>query len=384
MTGRAPVPSNYPSATLGSPSPEFVIPVASKGKVTPAGLHNYWYQRQRKYGLRTLQITSPLIDNLPQAQAQAEGLLRFYDRFTKTATITIPGDPRIRIGTNLRLVGELRGRKVDRTYYIDTVAHEYVEGDHYDTTLTLTHGRDPWDPKWTEIALPNASPQQASTPSGAGIVTNSAATGAPAGGVPSSQGVWLPGVKQLYSPGLDIIGPRATTSGIVIHVNVGYYANVVSAFAAGGYTPGIGAHFEVGDPLVDGPPVQFVPLDRIVQHAGQANAFSIGIEHAGFGASRQEWLTGHGTMLTVSAQIAARILRDYGLGAPNVNTSDPTPARSDGSPAGNIWPHNLGTLLPFTPPQGAWGGHSCPDGPNGIDYFPWDVWTGLVNDAYGA
>jgi hypothetical protein len=170
MTGRAPIPKTYEVNLKYHAEPDFIIDTDKRGRVTAKGLKNYWYQRQRKYGLRAMQVTSPLINTPYQAQAQAEGLLRFYDCFSKTATITIPGDPRIRLGTNCRIKGELRGRAIDRTYYINAVAHEYTEGSHYDTTLTLTHGRDPWDPKWTEIALPSAVALNSSVPNNAGVL----------------------------------------------------------------------------------------------------------------------------------------------------------------------------------------------------------------------
>lgn len=191
-------------------------------------------------------------------------------------------------------------------------------------------------------------------------------------------GIWYPPAQRLYTAKLDH-GPRGSTSGIVIHVNAGQgdtYPGVVSGFAAGGFVPGVGAHFEIGSQQ-DGPVVQFLPLDRVAWHAGNANGFSIGIEHAGLGASRQEWISGHGNMLTTSATLAGWLLKTCKLGPPVINTTDVTPVRPDGSPKGNIWPHNLGLLG-----GPSWGGHTCPDGPDNVDYFPWDVWGLMVDKAY--
>lgn len=163
LAGRAPVPSDYlrsaKAANAGSftADPEFVIDTDSKGKVTTAGAKNHWYRQQLKLGVRPLQITSPLLATQAQAQAQAEGLLKFYNRGQKTAIITIPGDPRVKIGENLLLYGPLDGGTLRRTYYIEGVSHDYQEGSVYDTTLTLTHGRDPGEPRWGNIVLPNVS-----------------------------------------------------------------------------------------------------------------------------------------------------------------------------------------------------------------------------------
>jgi hypothetical protein len=171
LAGRAPIPSDYVTGLQSSgftsvASPEFIIDVNPDGTPTAKGQANWYYQRQRKYGLRPYQITSPLLASREQAQAQAEGLLRFMLRWQKSGTITIPGEPNVRLGQTLQLVGTLRGQRISRIYYIEGVAHEYVEGDHYTTTLTLTHGRDPWDPHWTEMALPQFSASQLAEASG--------------------------------------------------------------------------------------------------------------------------------------------------------------------------------------------------------------------------
>jgi hypothetical protein len=163
MAGRAPVPESYISSANGKNdlgnyvSKEFVIDTDSKGRVTAKGRRNYWYQLQRKYGLRPLQITSALIATQAQAQQQAEGLVQFYARFQKSATITIPGNSAVRLGRNILIHGELDGVRINRTYYIEGVQHNYTEGDKYTTTLQLTHGRDFGEPKWGKIALPQAT-----------------------------------------------------------------------------------------------------------------------------------------------------------------------------------------------------------------------------------
>jgi hypothetical protein len=109
-------------------TPEFIIDTDAKGKVTAKGAKNHWYKRQRHLGLRPQQITSPLLFTQEQAQAQAEGLLQFYGRMIKTAQLTIPGCPTLRLGENFACYGELDGAHIDRTFYIDQVSHEYVEG----------------------------------------------------------------------------------------------------------------------------------------------------------------------------------------------------------------------------------------------------------------
>lgn len=162
--GRAPVPSSYLSGHDTSQfnvRQEFIIDTDSAGKVTAKGRRNYWYRLQRRLGLRPQQITSPLLFTQEQAQAQAEGLLQFFSRMQKTTQLTIPGCPVVRLGENARVVGPLEGQRIDRTYYLDQVSHEYVEdrdGGHYTTSLHGSHGRDPWDPRWGKIAIPKFDP----------------------------------------------------------------------------------------------------------------------------------------------------------------------------------------------------------------------------------
>lgn len=164
--GRAPVPSSYvatykstmPHEGYGA-SPEFVIATDKHGKVTRTGERNHYYRMQRKYGLRPLQITSPLLMTHKQAQEQAEGLLRFMLRYQKSAQITIAGEPQIRLGTTIVVRGSLRGQKVERAFYIEGVEHDYLEegeSGHYTTTLELGHGRDPWDPHFPPLQLSSA------------------------------------------------------------------------------------------------------------------------------------------------------------------------------------------------------------------------------------
>jgi hypothetical protein len=257
LTGRAPVPSSYaapiaaltnqsgaPAGLGGAPSSEFVIDTDSSGYVTSKGQQNYWYKLQRKYGLRPNQITSPLITSLPQAQAQAEGLLRFMSRFQKTATVTIPGDPRVRLGTNVRIYGV----QIDRTYYIEGVQHSYVEGDTYDTTLQLSHGRDPWDPKWAQIAIPKGisasglatAPAVAAandtayvTPSGSSAAGGS---GGGAGGGPTLPANAPAAVQQMVSEGNAIAGyPYAWGGG---HPTIGQASSGTTSSAGGAVVTG--------------------------------------------------------------------------------------------------------------------------------------------------
>jgi murein DD-endopeptidase MepM/ murein hydrolase activator NlpD len=160
--GRAPVPSAYlatgDTQLRQTVDPEFVIETDSRGKVTRKGKTNHWYRLQRRLGLRPLPIQSPLIFNQQQAQAQAEGLLRFSSRMTKGIMATIPGAPELRLGTSIRVHGELEGEAFDRVGYIEHVAHDYVEGSHYLTHFTATHGRDKGDPKWGRMVLPRFDP----------------------------------------------------------------------------------------------------------------------------------------------------------------------------------------------------------------------------------
>lgn len=158
--GRAPVPSTV-AHTLQShgvhPSSEFIIDTNKEAEVTKKGQKNYWYQLQRRYGLRPQQLSSPLLATAEQAQRQAEGLLRFYGRWQKTGSVTIAGSPHAKIGANIRIRGDLDGELIDRTYYITSVEHDYADGSHYQTTLGLKYGRDPGDPGWGRIILPNAT-----------------------------------------------------------------------------------------------------------------------------------------------------------------------------------------------------------------------------------
>jgi cell wall-associated NlpC family hydrolase len=162
LSGRAPIPSDYITGLQDSgfssvASRPFIIDTDGTGKVTAKGAKNWYYQKQKQYGVRPYQITSALLADRDQAQAQAEGLLRFMLRFDKSGTITIPGEPGVRLGTSIYLKGPLDDQVLARTYYIEGVHHEYIEGESYQTTLTLTHGRDPGDPSWQQMVLPNAS-----------------------------------------------------------------------------------------------------------------------------------------------------------------------------------------------------------------------------------
>lgn len=161
-------------------------------------------------------------------------------------------------------------------------------------------------------------------------------------------GVWLPNTTRRPMPILEH-GPRAVTRGVVIHVNAGTLEGTLSWFAGG--SQGIGAHIEVGSDRV----YQLADLDQVCWHAVDANAFAIGIEHAGFGRTRSEWIDA-GHELAYSANRAAWILHEYGLGRPHYGH--------------NVWPHSWGGV--------AWGNH--PDCPGGE--FPWEVWMRLCNDAY--
>ncbi len=162
-----------------------------------------------------------------------------------------------------------------------------------------------------------------------------------------SRGVWLPNTTRHPLAVLDH-GPREETRGIVIHVNVGTFEGTIDWFSGG--SEGVGAHIQVGADRV----FQLVDLNEVCWHAVDANAFAIGIEHAGYGRTRAEWLDA-GHELAYSANRAAWILHQYKLGHPQYGH--------------NIWPHSWGGIN--------WGNHDCP-GPA----FPWDVWLKLATDAY--
>ncbi len=187
------------------------------------------------------------------------------------------------------------------------------------------------------------------------------------GGTPPSGSVWAPGVTQLYTPHLDQ-GPRSKTSGVVIHVNAGTYPGTLSWFGAGngpGGSGDIGAHFEIGGNN-DGPIVQMVPLNRIAFHAGDANAYTIGVEHVGLGGSEpaSDWLQTNYDVIGSSASLVGWILKQYNLGPPNVSLTNPS--------VGNVWPHSCGGA--------SWGGHPLCPGEN----FPWTQWTAACLAAYQA
>lgn len=161
--------------------------------------------------------------------------------------------------------------------------------------------------------------------------------------------LWVPHCRRLYTPILDH-GYRSKTQGVVIHVNAGYFEGTIDWFRGGG-SQGVGAHFEVGNH--EEGVVQFLPLDRVAWHAVEANAFTIGIEHAGFGR-RSEWEVDN--LLELSAKRCSWILHRYGLGAPKLDH--------------NIWPHSYGGEK--------WGGHfDCPG-----KEFPWTQYLEMVKFNY--
>lgn len=220
--GRAPMPSNYLAGTSSTNDegsayvdPAFVIDANSKGEVTKKGAENYWYKRQRKYGLRPYQVTSPLLVSQAQAQSQAQGLLKFLgNRLQKTGTITIPGEPNVRLGTTILIKGNLRGKKIERTYFIEGVSHRYVDGHEYQTTLELTHGRDPWDPEWEGMVLP-ANPSEATYLAESGGVIGS-------GEESSSEASTVPGASaKLLASGAASAPAEAPTAvqGVVVALN---------------------------------------------------------------------------------------------------------------------------------------------------------------------
>lgn len=185
---------------------------------------------------------------------------------------------------------------------------------------------------------------------------------------------WVPDTPERYAGILDH-GTRSETRGVVMHVNSGYWGGTVGFFTNGLAEPwgseGVGAHFEIGGAGINGRPsssiyadhgpLQFLPLDAVAWHAVDANAFSIGVEQAGFGASVYEWEKTHYNEIGQAAYRVAWILRRYGLGPPEISLTSPA--------KGNVWPHSCGGL--------SWGGHDCP-GP----HYPWDLFLKYCRKAY--
>jgi hypothetical protein len=163
--------------------------------------------------------------------------------------------------------------------------------------------------------------------------------------------IWLPNTTKHYIQCIDK-GPRPQNKGLVLHINDGTFAGTISWFENSKRQELTGAHFEFGD----GKAWQLLPLGRKAWHAGAANEFSVGLEHAGVEAwTRSDWLNKHHTELALSANRGAWILHEYNLGRPKLNV--------------NVWRHSYGGA--------AWGGHACP-GPN----FPVDMWLKMCTDAY--
>jgi hypothetical protein len=196
------------------------------------------------------------------------------------------------------------------------------------------------------------------------------------GGALATPTQWVPQTRQMYAGILDH-GVRSETRGVVMHVNAGYWNGTVGFFTNGDPEPygseGVGAHFEIGGAGVDGKPstsiyadhgpLQFLPLDAVAWHAVDANAFSVGIEQAGFGDTEHEWEVTHFNEVGNAAYRAAYILRHYGLGPPVISLTNPA--------HGNIWPHSCGGE--------SWGGHQCPGAA-----YPWTLFETYCKRAYKA
>lgn len=275
LAGRAPIPSDYITGlqTQGPglgviASPEFIIDTDAKGQVTSNGARNWYYQRQKKYGLRPYMISSPLLASRAQAQAQAEGLLRFMLRWDKSGQITIPGEPEVRIGQTIRLRGLLEDQMIDRTYYVQAIAQNYDEGQGYTTTLTLSHGRDPGDPRWQQMVLPTID---LTTIINQGGTIPSAPSSQPSAGgftFPLSTQAAVGIASWTLDDGVDIAAPAhatlyAVTSGTIVGHGIGgfgpsapilqldaplsSYAYVYYGHAGPGNMVAIGTHVNAGD-----------------------------------------------------------------------------------------------------------------------------------------
>lgn len=173
----------------------------------------------------------------------------------------------------------------------------------------------------------------------------------------SLAGKWLPNTEHHPIGAIDH-GHREETRGLVLHINEGTVEGTLSWWEldptrkpAG--TRGVGAHIEIGDNRA----IQCAPLDHVCWHAGDANHFAVGIEHAGQAErTRLDWLCNHHHELALSANRGAWCLHEFELGRPIYRH--------------NIWKHGDGGA--------AWGNHpGCPGAG-----FPLDVWLRLCHDAY--
>lgn len=161
---------------------------------------------------------------------------------------------------------------------------------------------------------------------------------------------WVPNTRRHIIARLDH-GALSTVKFVVIHINEGTTAGTLSWWAEPGHEAD-GAHVQVSK---DGTAYQVASLRRKLWHAGDANDESVGIEHEGFSHSTHPHDSRPHVQLHASANRAAWILHECGLGRPKHGK--------------NLFGHGEGGA--------AWGGHPLCPGP-----WPWDEYVDLCLDAY--
>lgn len=140
-------------------------------------------------------------------------------------------------------------------------------------------------------------------------------------------------------------------------------AENVAAFFAGPQSSRASAHYTVDSDSV----VQSVLEKDVAWHAGPANGYSIGIEHAGFAKqSAAEWRDEYSqAMLERSAQLVGDICKRYGIPVRRVTVDD---LKAGGPKRRGICGH-IDVTNALTGGKGHWD-----PGPN----FPWDDYLARV------
>lgn len=130
---------------------------------------------------------------------------------------------------------------------------------------------------------------------------------------------------------------------------------------------GTSAHWNVDSDSI----VQSVRETDIAWHAGTANSWSVGVEHAGYAKqSSVEWLDAYSmAMLERSAQLVAEICGRWGIPIVRLTADDLKDGKREG-----ICGH-----IDVTNGLDRGKGHTDP-GP----YFPWDVYLDLVRQRFST
>jgi N-acetyl-anhydromuramyl-L-alanine amidase AmpD len=145
-------------------------------------------------------------------------------------------------------------------------------------------------------------------------------------------------------------------------------AENVAAWFAGPQAPRASAHYTVDSDSV----VQSVLEKDVAWHAGPANGYSIGIEHAGFAAQTPaEWADAYSVaMLERSAQLVAEICKRYGIPVRRVSAED---LKAGGERRRGICGH-IDVTNGLTGGRGHWD-----PGPS----FPWQSYLARVAELAG-